>query len=230
MEVLEQAGSVFYYSTKTGGQQVPLHHGVAISGALDVASITAFCREHDIGLLIDAAHPFAVQLHNAVAEVAQVTGIPAVRYERIFPERDSDIIWLDSYAEAIDRIGEKTLLAATGVQSIAKLKPLEERGVKIYYRILPREDSIAMAKAQGADQDQLLYYTENELSIFNLSAPKLGEVPVRGMGCVILQSSNSNLLSPSKNHGSNNRGTYKRGDGVDRQCAFKARHTGNKVA
>ena len=162
MEVLEQAGKVFYYSTKTGGQQVPLHHGVAISGAMDAASMTDFCREHDIGLIIDAAHPFAVQLHSTVAEVAQVTGIPAVRYERIFPERESDIIWLDSYAEAMDRIGEKTLLAATGVQSIAKLKPLEEKGVKIDYRILPREDSIAMAKAQGVDKDQLLYYTENE--------------------------------------------------------------------
>ena len=106
VEVLEKAGKVFYYSTKTGEQQVPLHHGVAVSGAMDVAAMTTFCREHDIALLIDAAHPFAEQLHQTVAEVAQAMSAPVIRYERIFPERDSDIVWLDDHRGAEYRAPE----------------------------------------------------------------------------------------------------------------------------
>ena len=180
MEVLENAGKVFYYSTKTGEQQVPLHHGVAISGAMDAAAIKAFCRKHEIGLLIDAAHPFAGQLHSAVAEVAQVMGIPAVRYERIFPERDSDIVWLDDYAAAVREINEPTLLATTGVQSIVHLKPLEAKGVRVYYRILPRETSRELAMQTGIAPEQLCYYEEGEPLNVNAAAILLKESGVSG--------------------------------------------------
>ena len=180
MEVLENAGKVFYYSTKTGEQQVPLHHGVAISGAMDAAAIKAFCRKHEIGLLIDAAHPFAGQLHSAVAEVAQVMGIPAVRYERIFPERDSDIVWLDDYAAAVREINEPTLLATTGVQSIVHLKPLEAKGVRVYYRILPRETSRGLAMQTGIAPGQLCYYEEGEPLNVNAAAILLKESGVSG--------------------------------------------------
>ena len=180
MEVLENAGKVFYYSTKTGEQQVPLHHGVAISGAMDAAAIKAFCRKHEIGLLIDAAHPFAGQLHSAVAEVVQVMGIPAVRYERIFPERDSDIMWLDDYASAVREINEPTLLATTGVQSIVHLKPLEAKGVRVYYRILPRETSRELAMQASIAPEQLCYYEEGEPLNVNAAAILLKESGVSG--------------------------------------------------
>ena len=180
VEVLEKAGKVFYYSTKTGEQQVPLHHGVAVSGAMDVAAMTTFCREHDIALLIDAAHPFAEQLHQTVAEVAQAMSAPVIRYERIFPERDSDIVWLDDYAAAVREINEPTLLATTGVQSIVHLKPLEEKGVKVFYRILPRESSIELAMQAGIAREQLCYYEEGDTLNVDASAILLKESGMSG--------------------------------------------------
>ena len=161
IEALEEAGNPFYYSTRTGEQKVTLHHGIAISGTMDGAAMTTFCQKHDIKLLVDAAHPFAEVLHQTVAEVAKSMNIPAIRFERIFPERDPDIVWLDGYEDALRTIKEKTLLATTGVQSISKLKPLEERGVKVMYRILPRESSIQSALQQGATHDQLCFYEQN---------------------------------------------------------------------
>ena len=172
IEALEEAGNTFYYSTKTGEQEVTLHHGVAISGAMDATAMTVFCQKHDIRLLVDAAHPFAEVLHQTVANVAERLNIPAIRFERIFPARDPDITWIDSYASLISHLSPQncqlstvncqlsTLLATTGVQSIAQLKPLEEQGVKVYYRILPRESSIALAKKQGAVDEQLCYYED----------------------------------------------------------------------
>ncbi len=186
IEALEEAGSTFYYSTKTGEQEVTLHHGIRIDGAMDKEAMTSFCQEHDIRLLVDAAHPFAEVLHRTVAEVSEQLGIPAIRFERIFTERDPGITWIDSYASLISHLTPhtspltpQTLLATTGVQSIAQLKPLEEQGVKVYYRILNRESSIQLAHQQGATDEQLCFYEDAK------------EIPVRADAILLKESGHS---------------------------------------
>lgn len=157
---LEEAGKTFYYSTKTGEQKVDLCHGIAVSGAMTADKMRQFCNEHDIRLIIDAAHPFAAHLHSTVADVATDLNIPAIRFERIFPPRDNDIFWCDTYDEAIDQITDGSIvLATTGVQSIAKLKRLEEKGCKVYYHILDRPTSIAQAHAEGIPDSRLIFPT-----------------------------------------------------------------------
>ena len=178
VEVLEESGNGYYYSTKTGEQDVTLHHGSAINGALDGEAIRAFCREKGIRLIVDAAHPFASQLHRTVAEVVGALAIPAIRYERIFPERDPALTWLDDYAQIPHDI--HTLLATTGVQSIRKLKPLESLGVKIVYRILPRESSISLARQQGAADEQLCYYEDGSVIDIEADAILLKESGLSG--------------------------------------------------
>ena len=160
VEVLEEAGTPYYYSTKTGEQDIALHHGIRIDGALDAAAMTAFCQQHDIRLMVDAAHPFASQLHKTIAQVAASTCLPVIRYERIYPPRDSSFTWIDDYSQVPTNI--HTLLATTGVQSISKLKWLELLGVKVIYRILNRESSLLLAYEQGVTDDQLCFY-EDEL-------------------------------------------------------------------
>ena len=156
VEVLEEAGSAYFYSTKTGEQDITLHHGQRIDGALDEESMRAFCQEHDIRLMVDAAHPFASQLHQTIVLVSDSLHIPAIRYERIYPPRDPSIVWIDDYSEIPRDI--QCLLATTGVQSISKLKPLEADGIKVYYRILDRDSSRVSALRQGAKEAQLCYY------------------------------------------------------------------------
>ena len=159
VEVLEEGGNAYYYSTKTGEQDITLHHGQRIDGALDAEAMQTFCSEHDIRLIVDAAHPFASQLHQTIAQVSESLNIPTIRYERIYPPRDSDITWIDDYSQVPTDI--QSLLATTGVQSISKLKWLETLGIKVYYRILNRESSIALAHQQGATDEQLCFYELN---------------------------------------------------------------------
>ena len=164
VEVLEEAGKAYYYSTKTGEQDITLHHGQRIDGTLDEEAMKAFCNEHGIRLIVDAAHPFASQLHQTIAKVSEAQKIPVIRYERIYPERDESITWIDDYSKM--PLDIKSLLATTGVQSIAKLKHLEAKGIKIYYRILNRESSIALAAKQGATKEQICYYEDpNEIPV-----------------------------------------------------------------
>ena len=158
VEVLEEAGNAYYYSTKTGEQDIALHHGTRLDGALDEEAMLSFCQNHSIRLIVDAAHPFASQLHTTIAKVSEKLKIPAIRYERIYPPRDESICWIDDYSQIPRDIN--SLLATAGVQSIAKLKPLEADGIKVYYRILNRESSIALAMKQGANMEQICYYED----------------------------------------------------------------------
>jgi cobalt-precorrin-5B (C1)-methyltransferase len=158
VEVLEESGSPYFYSTKTGEQDIILHHGQRIDGALDEETMCAFCQAQNIRLIVDAAHPFASQLHQTIIQVSEDLNIPAIRYERIYPERDPEITWIDDYSQIPRDI--RSLLATTGVQSISKLKPLEAEGIRIYYRILQRESSIALALKQGASSEQLCYFED----------------------------------------------------------------------
>ena len=180
-EVLEEAGKAYYYSTKTGEQDITLHHGQRIDGALDSEAMLAFCQEHDIRLIVDAAHPFAKQLHQTIIDVAAEAQIPIVRYDRFYPPRDHDITWIDDYISLTSHLLPLTsLLATTGVQSISKLKPLESKGIKIYYRILPRESSISLAKAQGATNDQLCFYEDGNTIDVDADAILLKESGISG--------------------------------------------------
>ena len=149
-------GASYYYSTKTGEQDITLHNGQRIDGALDAEAMRMFCHKHGIRLIVDAAHPFASQLHETIAQLSESLNIPTIRYERIYPPRDPGIMWIDDYSQVPADI--HSLLATTGVQSISKLKQLEAKGVKVYYRILNRESSIALALKQGASEEQLCFF------------------------------------------------------------------------
>lgn len=180
-EVLEESGTRYFYSTKTGEQDLVLHHGERIDGVLDAAAMQDFCLQHGVRLLVDAAHPFAQRLHETIAVVANQLQIPVIRYDRIYPERASDLTWIDDYSELPALLApSSTLLATTGVQSISKLKPLENMGIKIYYRILPRESSVALAKAQGATDEQLCYYEDSSQIDIDADAILLKESGLSG--------------------------------------------------
>ena len=58
-ETLDEAGQPFYYSTRGTLQEVTCRNMTRLTGNMDSEKIISFCREHDIRLIIDAAHPFA---------------------------------------------------------------------------------------------------------------------------------------------------------------------------
>lgn len=162
VEVLEVAGKPFYYSTKTGAQSIVLHSGIAVDGAKDSNAMHQFCRDHDIRLLIDAAHPFAVRLHETVAEVAATLHLPVIRYERSYPPHTDDMIWCSDYSDAIcqlENAGINSLLMLTGVQTIGPLKPFWERH-NCWCRILDRNASLQLAMEQGFPKSRLVFYEE----------------------------------------------------------------------
>ena len=167
VKVADEAGSPYYYSTKGELQEIVCRNGTHITGGMDAAAMSEFCRNYKIRLLVDAAHPFAIGLHTAVAQVSAELQIPVIRVERIYP-KPANIIWCDDYADAIKRLnadGIDRLLSLTGVQTICKLRNFWHNHT-CWFRILQREESLSIAKKQGFDENFLVYYeqeSEDEL-------------------------------------------------------------------
>ena len=165
VEVLEEGGSSYFYSTRDSRQEVKLTHGIRLTGGKDTGEIVAFCREHGVRLLVDATHPFAVEVHQNICEAARQLQLPVIRYERIYEEHTDGIVWCDDYDDAIRRLedhGVDKLLALTGVQTMGKLLPYWQNH-ECWFRILDRDASRKIA-GQYADfpEDHLVYYEHED--------------------------------------------------------------------
>lgn len=167
VNTLDESGSPFYYSTRGDEQEVSLHHGIRLQGGMDAGAMEQFCRQKGIRLLVDAAHPFAEELHRNVATVGQRLQVPVIRLERIYPPRTTcPVIWCADYDEAVKKIQQShpaSLLLLTGVQSIARLAALwKDKNIRCHCRILDRDSSRLLADRQGFPRERLCYYHEGE--------------------------------------------------------------------
>lgn len=168
VKVLDEAGKSYFYSTRGELQQVNCRNGERVTGGMDEQKMEEFCRSNGIRLLIDAAHPFAVQLHKTVEQVSRKLNLSVVRFERKYPPRTDDVIWCKDYNDAVLRLKEdgiSRLLALTGVQTIGKLRDFwadENSKPECWFRILDREESLSLAVRHGFDTSRLVYYHEGE--------------------------------------------------------------------
>lgn len=169
VEVLDEGVGQYYYSTKGDLQKVNCLNGLHITGVMNRDLMERFCLEHDIQVIVDAAHPFAAVLHDTISDVVQKIGIPVVRFERKYLETDdANIIICSDFEDAnikMQEHGIRRLLALTGVQTISKLKPYWITH-DTYFRILNRTDSIEKANAEGFPLDKIVFYDEGDIDSF----------------------------------------------------------------
>lgn len=164
VQVCDEAAKPYFYSTKNASQEVDGAHGVRISGGLDEASMPDFCRQNRIRLMVDAAHPFAENVHRNIGLTAQTLSIPVIRMERNFPPHNPHLHWFDGYDAAIRFLEEKkieNLLALTGVNTISKLKPYWEKHSCIF-RIMKREESLEVVAKNAFPLENILFYEEED--------------------------------------------------------------------
>ena len=68
---------------------------------LDTAGIQKLCNRETVKGIIDASHPFAVNISRQAMQVARQEGIPYLRYERPLLTNNSYPIYLDSFEDLI---------------------------------------------------------------------------------------------------------------------------------
>lgn len=154
-ELFDVVGQEYWYSTKTDAHKSI--KGRRVFGEMNFSGIAEFCREKNIRLIVDAAHPFAVELHKNIYKVSCNFGIEVVRYERNYPvpEKTELIRYFSSYDDIVNAVLEnrfENVLALTGVQTIEKLQKLSQQR-SCYFRILDTKLSREKAKETGIKEE-----------------------------------------------------------------------------
>lgn len=164
VEVCEEAGKPFLYSTFGASQEIALHHGTRLEGPLDAEGMASLCRREEVSVLVDAAHPFAEGAHHAIGDAMSLLDpLPAVRYEREYPPLPADATAVSSFAEAVDtlhRLRPRRLLALTGVKSLTALSDYREG--EVFLRVMPIPATQQLLDRSDFPRDHLLYYGDEE--------------------------------------------------------------------
>lgn len=164
LEVCEEAGKPFYYSTRGASQELSMHHGIRLEGGMDAEEMTHFCQDHEIALLVDAAHPFAMGVHRTVACCVAELQIPVIRYERTFPIVPKEVVTVDSFASALaylEKRSPRRLLALTGVNSVERLRAYWTEH-ETYLRVMPIAETLERLRRSDFPEERIVYYDQKQ--------------------------------------------------------------------
>ena len=164
LEVCEEAGKPFYYSTRGASQELTMHHGIRLEGGMNGEEMAHFCTERAIALIVDAAHPFAMGVHQSVADCVSRLQLPVIRYERTFPALPASVVSLDSFDAALTYLLKqrpRRLLALTGVNSIERLRAYWTQH-ETYLRVMPIAETEERLRQSDFPPERVVYYDKEQ--------------------------------------------------------------------
>ena len=157
---LNDMGFTYYYSTKTP-TSFRVHKGSEkMEQAMSSEDMIRFCKDHQINLIVDAAHPFAHELHWNIHHCATQLNVPRVRVERSLTSKSSSpyvhyVASLEEMTELCQSKGYGKILSLMGVKSVGALhRALPDK--QLWYRILDRPLSWDEALNSGVYKEQVI--------------------------------------------------------------------------
>lgn len=116
---------------------------------LDEAALIRYAASHDVQVIVDASHPYAVNVSKNAMMAAKKLGIPYLRYERSLTELSGEIHIVHSYEEAASQssaLGRRIFLT-TGSHNLKAFTtaPALADAVLIA-RVLPTAEVLALSR------------------------------------------------------------------------------------
>ncbi|MBE9125052.1 MULTISPECIES: cobalt-precorrin-6A reductase [unclassified Coleofasciculus] len=129
-------------------------------GRLDASQLNQFLRQQQISAILDASHPFAVEISQRAIQAAQSLQIPYLRFERPAVESQGDnpqVIYLDSFQTLLesDYLDQQRVLLTVGYKALSLFRNWQNRST-LFARILPAVTSLEAAIAAGFSSDRLI--------------------------------------------------------------------------
>lgn len=118
-----------------------------LTGRRDGAEFARLLRTGDYDAVVDAAHPFAGELHRALQGAAHQEGVPYLRFERETADLPEDprlhrVPDAESAARLAAAFGG-TIFLTTGVRDAAVYRrAADSAGVRLVARVLPEPESV----------------------------------------------------------------------------------------
>lgn len=138
-----------------------LSTGVCIRhGTLDINSMSDLIAKESITAIVDAAHPYAEQLHYTAMEASAVANIPYYRYERPGVNYAGyDIEFAEDHQQAAASAFRtvRSVLLTTGTRNLEPyIKIARDTNSKLYVRVLPYQESMDICKKYAIDNDHII--------------------------------------------------------------------------
>ncbi|MDJ0690115.1 MAG: cobalt-precorrin-6A reductase [Xenococcaceae cyanobacterium MO_188.B32] len=131
-------------------------------GRMDIETMAQFCLKEGIVAILDASHPYAVEVSQNSISTAEVHHIPYLRYERPFVQLSVNscqlsVIELNSFDALLqgNYLSGKRVLLTIGCQNLHLFKSFHQNST-LFARILPKPESLAMAIAAGFTSDKII--------------------------------------------------------------------------
>ena len=135
-------------------------------GKLDPKQISDFLEEHKIQVILDASHPFAVEISKLAIATSQQYNIPYLRFERPVVEQNSlfktfefnsNLIFLNNLETLLsgDYLTGKRVLLTLGYRTLPQFQPWQNQ-TELFARILPSPVALETALNSGFTPDRII--------------------------------------------------------------------------
>jgi precorrin-6A/cobalt-precorrin-6A reductase len=131
-----------------------------VVGCMNVSQMGCFCQQHQIKLVVDASHPYAIKVSQQAISITQQLNIAYLRYERTHYQSSTvkaSVIELDSWEHLLtgDYLTAQRVLLTVGCQVLPQFQSWQSRAT-LFARVLPKIKSLEMAIASGFTGDRLI--------------------------------------------------------------------------
>lgn len=162
IDLLETLGIACYVSVATAyGRQVldgAYQNCQVLVGRMDAGQIADFLRGNQIALVIDATHPYAVEVTKNAKDACQLCGVEYLRVVRQQGKRLKEAVYCSDMEQAAQVLcqHEGNVLLTTGSKDLAVFTRIPDFQNRVYARILPLEQSVQSALCAGYCREHLI--------------------------------------------------------------------------
>ena len=145
------------------GKDLALEHAKnIINGKMDKKEMIEYIKNQEIRQVIDATHPYAVEVSRNAIEACEQTDIKYIRFERksLLDEiKYQQEYVVDTIEEACDMVMKnknwENVLIATGSKNLATYVKLL-KGKQLVARVLPTSEVIRSCESMGLNADNII--------------------------------------------------------------------------
>ncbi|NDJ19106.1 cobalt-precorrin-6A reductase [Myxacorys almedinensis] len=133
-------------------------------GKLDPNELPRFIKKYNIGVVLDASHPFAVEISKNVIRVTQDADavnphpVAYLRFERPTLTTDETGVWsIESFEKLLetDWLRGQRVLLTIGYRFLSLFKPWQDKAM-LFTRILPSQVAVEAAIEAGFSSDRII--------------------------------------------------------------------------
>jgi len=130
---------------------------MVVSGKIAPEDMKSFVLQHQVKVIIDASHPFAVNVSQGAMISSQKYHIPYLRYDRPSIPTHDQVIEFSSYESLLDSqyLRGKRVLLTVGCQPLSFFENYHQEST-LFTRVLPYPDSLNQAYQAGFKCDRII--------------------------------------------------------------------------